>query len=309
MTGAPARAPDAGRTMAPSHVLELLALAGLWGASFLFMRLGAADFGPVALAFLRVAIAALTLLPLLLWHGLWRDLLAHWRPIAVVGIVNSALPFLAYSYAALSITAGLSAVFNATSPLWAALVAWWWLGERPQRTRLVGLAIGFAGVVGLALANVNQPAAFKPGGSGWAVVACVSATVLYGVAACATRRWLSAAPPLAVAAGSQLSATLFLMLPAAWLWPARMPGASSWLSALLLGALCTGVAYILYFRLIASLGPSRAISVTFLIPAFAVFWGWTVLGESVTSTMVVGCAVILVGTALASGLLRLPSRP
>jgi drug/metabolite transporter (DMT)-like permease len=298
----------AGGPLGPARVTELLALAALWGASFLFMRLGASDFGPVALAFLRVAIAALTLLPILLWRNLWRGLLAHWRPIAVVGVVNSALPFLAYSYAALSITAGLSAVFNATSPLWAAVVAWWWLGERPSRLRMTGLAVGFVGVVGLALVNANQPAAFKPGGSGWAVVACTGATLLYGLAACATRRWLAAAPPLAVAAGSQMSATVFLALPALWLWPAENPGAASWGSALLLGALCTGIAYILYFRLIASIGPSRAISVTFLIPAFAVVWGWTVLGETVTVAMVVGCGVILLGTALASGLLRLPSR-
>jgi drug/metabolite transporter (DMT)-like permease len=288
---------------------ELLALAALWGASFLFMRLGAADFGPVALAFVRVAIAALTLLPLLLWRGGWRDLLAHWKPIAVVGVVNSALPFLAYSYAALSITAGLSAVFNATSPLWAAVIAWMWLGDRPGRDRMLGLAIGFLGVVGLALVNVNQPAAFKPGGSGWAVVACVAATLLYGLAACATRRWLSDAPPLAVAAGSQLSATVFLLPAALATWPETTPGPLQWLWAALLGALCTGVAYILYFRLIATLGPGRAISVTFLIPAFAVFWGLLVLREPVTLAMVVGCAVILVGTALASGLLRLPSRP
>lgn len=294
--------------MSAAPRLELLALAALWGASFLFMRLGAADFGPVALAFVRVAIAALTLLPLLLWRGGWRDLRAHWKPIAVVGVVNSALPFLAYSYAALSITAGLSAVFNATSPLWAAVIAWIWLGDRPGRDRMLGLAIGFLGVVGLALVNVNQPAAFKPGGSGWAVVACVAATLLYGLGACATRRWLSDVPPLAVAAGSQLSATIFLLPAALATWPEATPGPLQWLWAALLGALCTGVAYILYFRLIAALGPGRAISVTFLIPAFAVIWGLVVLHEPVTLAMVVGCAVILIGTALASGLLRLPSR-
>jgi drug/metabolite transporter (DMT)-like permease len=290
------------------HLPELLALAALWGASFLFMRLGAADFGPVALAALRVAVAAATLLPLLLWHRLLPALRRHWRAIAVMGVVNSALPFLAYSYAALSITAGLSAVFNATSPLWAAVIAWAWLGERPMRDRLLGLAVGFAGVAGLALVNVNQPAAFKPGGSGWAVVACVLATVLYGVAACATRRWLADAPPLAVAAGSQLSASAFLALPAIGFWPEVNPGAKAWAAALTLGALCTGIAYILYFRLIRNLGPSRAISVTFLIPAFAAFWGWIALGERLTAEMLVGCAVILAGTALASGLITLRSR-
>jgi drug/metabolite transporter (DMT)-like permease len=296
------------QALAP-HLAELLALAALWGASFLFMRLGAAEFGPVALAALRVGIAAATLMPLLLWHRLLPALRQHWRAIAVVGVINSALPFLAYSYAALSITAGLSAVFNATSPLWATLIAWAWLRERPERDRLLGLAIGFAGVTGLALVNVNQPAAFKPGGSGWAVVACMLATALYGVAACATRRWLAEAPPLAVAAGSQASATAFLAIPAFWFWPAVNPGPTAWAAALTLGALCTGIAYILYFRLIRHLGPSRAISVTFLIPAFAAFWGWIVLGEQLTTEMLAGCAVIVAGTALASGLLTLRSRP
>ena len=301
-TASPVQVPTAG------HLPELISLAALWGASFLFMRLGAADFGPVALSFLRVAIAAVTLAPILAWSGQWPGLRENWRVIAVVGVINSALPFLAYAYAALSITAGLSAVFNATSPLWTAVIAWMWLGDRLQAQRLAGVAIGFAGVLGLALFNVNQPAAFKPGGSGWAVLACVSATVLYGLAACMTRQWLSKAPPLAVAAGSQMSATAFLAVPALWFWPEVTPGATPWLAALLLGALCTGVAYILYFRLIRNLGPNRAISVTFLIPAFAAFWGWVVLGEPFTTPMLTGCAVILVGTALATGLVAIRSR-
>jgi drug/metabolite transporter (DMT)-like permease len=280
---------------------ELLTLAALWGASFLFMRLGAGEFGPVALSFVRVAIAATVLVPILLWSGHVAALRAHWKPIVAIGIVNSALPFLAYSYAALSITAGLSAVFNATSPLWGALIAWWWLGDRLNRWRLLGLGIGFAGVLGLALANVNQAAAFKPGGSGWAVVACVGATVFYGLSASAVKRYLSGVPSLAVATGSQLGATAFLLLPALAFWPAQAPSTHAWIGAALLGAVCTGLAYILFFRLLAAMGP-RAITVTFLIPAFAVAWGWMFLGETLTTAMVVGCAVIVAGTALATGL-------
>jgi drug/metabolite transporter (DMT)-like permease len=291
----------------PRLALELLTLAALWGASFLFMRLGAGEFGPVALSFVRVLIASLVLVPILLWSGHVAALRQHWRPIVAVGIINSALPFLAYSYAALSITTGLSAVFNATSPLWGALIAWLWLGDRLTRWRVLGLVVGFAGVLGLALANANQPAAFKPGGSGWAVVACVGATLFYGFAASATRRWLTGVPPMAVATGSQLGASAFLLLPALWFMPAQMPSAGAWGGAVLLGALCTGVAYILYFRLLAAMGP-RAITVTFLIPAFAVAWGWLLLGETITQAMVVGCAVIVVGTALTTGLIRPPER-
>ena len=287
---------------------ELFALAALWGASFLFMRLGAADFGPVALSAVRVGGATLFLLPLLAWRGQLAVLRRHWRPIFVVGVCNSALPFLCYSYAALSITAGLASIFNAATPLFGALIAWSWLGDRPDRSRATGLAIGFAGVLGLAWSNVNQAAAFKPGGSGWAIAACLAATLMYGVSASYTKKHLSGVAPLAVATGSQLAATSVLLLPAVWWWPAAAPSSTAWISAALLALGCTGVAYVLFFRLIAHIGAANAIAVTFLIPAFAVLWGWLFLGEGVTPAMVAGCAVIVFGTGLATGLLRLPER-
>lgn len=286
---------------------ELLALAALWGASFLFMRLGAGEFGPVALAGLRVAGAALLLMPLLALRGQLGMLRAHWRPVAVVGLTNSALPFLAYSYAALGITAGLSSIFNATSPLWGALIAWLWLKDGLTRSRLLGLAIGFAGVLGLAW----DKASFRPGAdgsaTGWAVLACLAATLLYGWSANYTKRQLSGVAPLAVAAGSQLAAAVLLLLPMLWWWPAASPSATAWLAVALLALACTGLAYLLYFRLIARIGPANAIAVTFLIPAFAVLWGWLFLAEGLTPAMLLGCAVILLGTALATGLLKLPA--
>ena len=287
---------------------ELLALAALWGASFLFMRMGAADFGAVALAAVRVGIASVVLLPILLSRGQMAQLRQHWKPIFLVGVINSALPFLAFSYAALSITAGLSSIFNATTPLFGALAAWLWLRDRLTGARVLGLVIGFAGVSWLAWSNVNQEAAFKPGGSGWAVVACLVAAALYGVSANFTKRYLGGAAPLAVATGSQISATLALAVPALLWWPQSAPSSTAWIAVLLLGVLCTGLAYILYFRLIANTGPANAIAVTFLIPAFAVLWGWMFLAEQITAAMVVGCAVILLGTSLTTGLLKLPER-
>ncbi len=283
-------------------LLELVGLAALWGASFLFVRMGAGEFGPVALAALRVAGAALVLMPLLAWHGQLGALRTHWRPILVIGITNSALPFLLFAYAALSITAGLAAIFNAAAPLFGALVAWAWLKDRLTTVRVAGLAIGFAGVLGLAW----DSAGFKAGGSGWAAPACIAAAVFYGLSASVTKRQLAGAPPLAIAAGSQLAAALVLALPAVLWWPATAPSAQAWLTTALLAVLCTGVAYLLYFRLIAHVGPANAIAVTFLIPAFAVLWGWMFLGEALTPAMLTGCAVILVGTALATGLLKPP---
>ena len=290
--------------MKNADVAELFALAALWGGSFLFMRLGAAEFGPVALAAVRVAGAALVLMPLLRLRGQMGALRRHWRAIFFVGITNSALPFLCFSYAALSITAGLSAIFNAAAPLFGALIAWLWLKDRLTPARVLGLVIGFAGVLWLAW----DKASFKPGGSGWAVLACVAATLLYGWSASLTKRYLSGVAPLAVASGSQLSAALVLAVPALLWWPAQMPSARAWLAVALLAVLCTAVAYVMYFRLIAHVGPANAIAVTFLVPAFAVLWGWLLLDERLSLTMLLGCAVILLGTGLATGFVKWPAR-
>jgi drug/metabolite transporter (DMT)-like permease len=286
----------------PADFAELIALAALWGASFLFMRIGAAELGPVALSAVRVIGASLFLMPLLHLRGQTSVLRQHWRPIFVVGVLNSALPFLCFTYAELSITAGLSSIFNASSPLWGALIAWLWLRDRLTHTRMLGLAVGFAGVSWLAW----DKASFTPGGSGWAVAACLAATFCYGLAANYTKKRLTGVAPLAVAAGSQLSAALVLVLPAIVWWPQAAPSHTAWLVAALLALACTGVAYVMYFRLIANVGPANAIAVTFLIPVFGVLWGWMFLGEGLAATMVAGCGVILLGTGLATGVLRSP---
>lgn len=281
-------------------VAELLALAALWGGSFLFMRVAVPAFGPLALAFLRVLGAALLLVPLLAARGELAALHGHWRPIAIVGVVNSALPFLCFAYAALTIDAGVSAIFNSATPLFAAIVAWLWLDDRMTPWRVLSLAIGFAGVLWLGW----DKARFGPGGSVWAIVACLLATMSYGIAPSLTKRHLGDVPPLAVAAGSQVAAATLLAIPAALAWPAAAPSASAWLTMALLAILGTGFAYVLYFRLIVNAGPANAVAVTYLIPIFAIVWGGVFLGEQVTGTMVAGCLVIFVGTALATGVLR-----
>ncbi len=294
--------------MKRSDLVELFALGALWGGSFLFMRLGAADFGPLALVFVRVAGAAAILMPVLLARGEGPALRRHWRAIAAVGVVNSVLPFLLFSVAALALTAALMSVFNATASIWGALVAWLWLGERLTPSRMLGLAIGMAGVIGLAWGKAD----FKPGALGISpalgIAACVGATVCYGIGANLSRRYLVGVPPMAVAAGSQLVAAAVLLGPAIWAWPAREPGPAAWLNAVALALLCTGLAYVLYFRLIAHVGASQAMAVTFLIPGYAMLWGWLALAEQPTLPMLIGCAAILLGTALSTGLLRLPAR-
>ncbi len=298
--------------MTRRDTVDLLLLAAIWGASFLFMRLGAAEFGPVALAFVRVAGAAMLLLPLMAlrtprgaWARPWRE---HGRAIAAVGVVNSALPFLLYAVSALALTTALMSVFNATASIWGALIAWLWLKEKLTPLRWLGLAIGVAGVLFLSWGKAELKAGEHGVSAAVGVAAALAATWLYGLGANVSRRWLQGVPPLAVAAGSQSAATLALAVPAALFWPATNPGAMAWAAALALSLLCTGLAYILYFRLLSRTGAANAMSVTFLIPAFALLWGYVALGEVPTATMLLGCGVILLGTALATGLLRLPPR-
>ena len=290
--------------MRSSDVLELIVLAALWGASFLFMRVAAPAFGPVALIAVRVGIAALVLLPVLALRGGLPKLRGRVWPVIVIGAINSALPFCLLAYAMLSVTAGLAAILNATSPLWGALVAHFWLKDRLDRGRVLGLALGFAGVAFLFWGR----ASFKPGGAGLAVAAALAATLSYGVAASYAKRRLAGVDPLAVAAGSQLAAALLLLAPAAALWPSRPVGPTAWGAVLGLGVACTAVAYVLYFRLIAHVGPARAIAVTFLIPPFAITWGALFLGETLTPRTIAGAAIVLAGTALATGLVKLPAK-
>jgi len=294
-------------------ITDFLLLAAIWGSSFLFMRLSTVEFGALPTAALRVAIASLFLLPLLWLRGLGPVLRQHWKPVFLVGVLNSGIPFACYAFALLYITTGLSSILNATVPLFGALVAWVWLKDRPGGSRILGLVIGFAGVALLASgkAGLRSPAPGTTTGSMdfWApmlaIGACLVATLCYGIAASFTKRYLGGLPPLVTATGSQIGATLGLALPALAFWPATMPGLTAWLALLASGVVCTGVAYILYFRLIETTGPARALAVTFVVPVFALLYGMAFLGESITPWMI-GCgAVILLGTSLSTGLLRL----
>ena len=298
----PATAPATAAIPVMRWLPEFVVLAVLWGASFLFMRLGASQFGPVPTAGLRVALAALFLLPVMLVRGEWPALRVHWRPVLFSGLINSAIPFALFSYAVVHMPTGMASVLNAAAPLFGALVAWLWLGDRITPLRAVGLLMGFAGVALLALHD--RPAST---GGGWAaytaIGACLCASLSYGIAASYAKRYLVGVPPLATATGSMIGATLGLLLPTIALWPAQMPPLSSWLAVAALALLCTSIAYILYFRIIQTAGPSRAIAVTFLAPVFALLYGNWFLAEPITAWML-GCgAIIIGGTMLSTGLI------
>lgn len=283
-------------------LVEFIVLAALWGASFLFARLGAAEFGPLPTAGLRVTVAALFLLPLLLARGLWPELKQHWPRIFLLGMMNSGIPFALYAFAVLSISTGLSSLLNATVPLFGAVVAWAWLKDRPHATKAIGLVIGFIGVVMLAWDKASFKADASGVSSGLAVLACLGACLSYGISASFTKRYMSGRSSLVIAAGSQIGASIGLAVPTVLLWPAQTPGLSAWLAVLAIGVLCTGIAYVLYFRLIDRVGAAASLTVTFLIPVFAVIYGVLFLGESVGWWMLLCALIILCGTALSVGL-------
>jgi drug/metabolite transporter (DMT)-like permease len=284
-------------------LIDLGLLGTLWSGSFLFMRIAVPAFGPLPMVEMRVVVAALFLLAILWRRGGMAELVREWRGVAFVGVVNSAIPFGLFAFAIQSLTAGFAAILNATSPLFGAVIAFVWLRERLPWARVAGLVIGFAGVVVLVWGKPS----FAAGGAGWAIAAALGASLSYGIAPNFTRRHLGKVPPLVIATGSQVAAAIIILPLALLEWPAHNPPASAWLAATGLGILCTGVAYILYFRLIANVGPTRAIAVTFLIPALGMLWGALFLGEPVTFGMMAGCAVILAGTALATGVVSLRS--
>jgi len=278
-------------------LIDLMALAAIWGASFLFTRVSVPEFGSFALVFIRALAAALFLLPLVFIKHQWGALVAHWRAIALVGVFNCVLPFLLFAWALLSITSGFASIGNATAALWTPLVAWAWFGERLAGVRVAGLLVGFVGVGILAA----DEAGFH-GDHGWlAVGAVLLATLMYGVSANMARRHLQGVPAMSVSLGTQLIALVMLAPPAVLYWPAQMPGALAWGAVIALGVLCSALAFVLYFRLISHVGASRAATVAYLIPAFGMGWGALVLDEAVTLQMLVGAAVVLVGTAMSSG--------
>ena len=282
-------------------VPDFVLLAVLWGSSFLFMREGAHEFGPFATSWVRVTLAALILTPVLVWRREVPLLVVHWREAMSAGLLNAGIPFACYAYALMHINTGLTSILNATTPLFGALIAWFWLGDKLNAARALGLALGFTGVVLLA-SDVPGGISFREGGSGLAVAACLVATFCYGISGSFTKRYLQNVPSLVTTTGSLWGASLGLGIPALLTWPDAALTLHAWAALGIAGLLCTALAYVLFFRLMTRTGPARAMTVTYLIPVFANLLGVIFLDEVVTHWMM-GCAVVIViGTALASGL-------
>lgn len=277
---------------------RLLVLSAVWGASFVFMRVLAPALGPVVTADLRVGVGGGALLLYFAFIGFRPDWRAHWVHYAVIGSFNVALPFLLFSYAAQYIPAAYSAIINATTPLFGAVFAALWLGERLGWRKAAGLVLGLAGVATLTGTGPVQAstATFVP-----AVLACLLAAASYAGAGIYIQRKASHVNPLGSAGCAQVFAALVL-LPLCWVAPpsAAVPLAMAplVLNALGLGLLSSALGFVLYFRLIRDIGPARAMMVAFLTPLFGMAWGIGFLGEALTAGVLLGAGMIMASTAL-----------
>jgi len=288
--------------MTPRQIAMLLVLAALWGASFLFMRVAVPALGPIVLADARVAIAGTALLAYAVAMGARPALRARWRDYLLLGAVNAALPFSLLAAAELEIEASLAAVLNAMAPMCGAIVGAVWLRRRVTHGAKLGLVLGVAGValvVGLSHFTIDLPFVL-------AVLACLAAAFAYGIGANLVRVRFAGESPLALAIGQQLAAAVVL-LPLLPVVPLRAtPDAVDVACMLALALGSTGVAYLLYFRLLAELGATGGMTVIFVVPVFGVLWGALFLDEAIHLATVAGGAVILLSVWLIT---RSPTEP
>ena len=286
--------------MRSSDIVRLFALAMLWGGGFLLIRVVAPSLGSIVTAEARVAIAGVALLA---WCAIVRVPI-KWRqdawPLTVVGIFNSAIPFALFAFAVKTLPAGYAAILNATSPLFGALIASVWLREALGRRRMIGVVFGIAGVACL----VKLGPVVLTGDALIACFACLGAACCYGFAGNYMRQLARSIAPTAMATGSQITAAIVL-LPLIPFDPLHgMPTHAVILGMAFLAIGSTGIAYLLYFRLIRDVGATRALTVTFLVPLFAVAWGWALLDEVVTWRMAGGGVLVLVATWLVVSALK-----
>jgi len=277
---------------------RLFLLAAIWGGSFIFMRVLAPAIGPLPTATLRVFLGGLALVLYLVAirsDAHWR---ARWRTYVIIGLLYSGAPFVLYSFAALHLPAAYSAIINSLTPLFGATFAVLWLGERFTAAKVLGLAFGIAGVALVAWRGGATPGPMFP----WAVLACVAATICYGLGGIYVKKRASGFAPLAIAGCSQFLAGLVL-LPVAALTPPSVAAFTLPITLNLLGLalLCSSVAYVIFYRLMRDVGPTRTLTVTFLAPGFSMLWSALFLGEAITLPMLAGFALVIAGTLAVGG--------
>lgn len=285
------------------HIGALILLGAIWGASFLFIREAAHDFGPIVLMFLRVLVAGLVLVPiapLLLRNKPSQsssELLSHWREFLIMGALNSAIPFTLIAFSELTITASLASILNSLTPLCTAIVAAIWVGEALTGQKILGAILGIVGVMVLVGGSpLELNAEFL-----LAVFASIGAAVCYGLGTVYASRHIKGLPAIQASIGQLLGASLILAIPSVATIPETAPSMRAIISLIALILMSTSFAYLLYFYLLRNVGPTRTASVTFLVPVFGTIWGIVFLSEPFNLGMLVGMAIILLSVGLVIG--------
>lgn len=281
-----------------THSFELMLLGAIWGASFLFMRVAAPEFGPVPLIGIRVGLAGLVLLPIFLMRKPFKSLFQSAGHMLFVSVFNSALPFSLFAYATLYLTSGVTAILNATVSIFAALVAYVWLKESLTFSRVAGLILGFGGVCALVLTS----GAITQINTVLAVCAGLAASLSYAVSACYIKCKLKSVDSLTLTTSSMIGAFLLMLPFTMFFWPEQPPTFTAWLSVIALSVICTGLALILYFKLLSQIGMAKSATVGLVVPMFAILWGAIWLDEVLTLKMGIAALTILFGTVLAANL-------
>jgi drug/metabolite transporter (DMT)-like permease len=272
----------------------LLLLAAIWGASYLFIRVAAPVLGPAVLIEARVLIAGSALVLYAAAIRRLPDLRSRWGAYLILGAVNSAIPFTLIATSELYLTASLAAILNATTPLFTAVVAALWMKDRLTIKKAIGLVLGLAGVAVL----VGWSPLPLTGRVLLAIGLSLLAAFAYGIGGVYVTRTFKGVPSLTLATRQQFAAGVLLIPLVAVEMPAARLSLAAALALLGLALLSTSVAYLFYFHLIAVAGPTKTLSVTFLIPVFGLLWGVLFLGEPVSAGMFVGLAIILVSIVL-----------
>ena len=281
------------------NILSLFTLAALWGGSFLFVRIAANPLGPAVLIEARVAFAAVTLLVVSFFLKKSLRFMSNIKHFLTLGLFNSALPFLLFAYSAQILNVSTLAILNSTAPIWGAIIGAIWTRTGLSKEVIFGLILGMIGVsvlVGWEAINIGDEAIIP-------IIAALMGAFSYGIAT----NYAKNAPsvePFNNAHGS-MWASVILVLPLVPFMPVREAVSSEIVFAVfVLGAVCTGLAYLLYFRLIKELGASSALTVTFIIPVFGILWGYLFLGETVGINAIIGTILVVTGTMFVTGFYR-----
>jgi drug/metabolite transporter (DMT)-like permease len=291
--------------MRPRDFAGLILLGALWGGSFLFIRVAVPALGPFLLVELRVGLAAAALCLYALAVGSMPKIRNRWRSFLVLGFFNAAVPFSLISAAEIHLTASLAAILNSTTVMFTAIVAAVWMDDALTARKVVGIVLGIVGVtvlVGWDPLRVNSLILL-------AVAAMLLASLSYALGATYAKRSFSGIPPLGMAIG-QLSGAGALLLPLAVVSvPAEAPSTVVALSMLGLAFLSTGVAYLIYFRLIENVGPTSTLTVTLLVPVFGLLFGVLLLGEPIGFSTLAGLGIILTSVVLITGIAPRKTKP